>query len=164
MDSYSSAFWATYGSLVLLLGIAGIILSVFIAKAAERKGRSFGGFLLLGLFVSPIISGIVVALIPEPSSIEVAKSAGQTRPCPRCGEEIMAIASICKHCQSEIEPLTLEVEKAPKLSDVEISNKEIVETWLDWHKTAQWEKAGKPNLQPWIDANRPDFYKWLKSL
>jgi hypothetical protein len=158
---YWQAFWATYGVIIFISGVVGLVISVIVAKAAERKGRSFAGFLLLGLFLSPIISGIVVALLPEQNSIAAARTEGKTRSCPRCGEEIMAVASICKHCQSEIEPIKEETPAEKSASQAE--SEQIATVWLDWHKRQTWEKAGEPNLKPWIDSGQPDFYEWLKT-
>jgi hypothetical protein len=159
-ELYWQAFWATYGVIIFISGIVGIVVSVLVAKAAERKGRSFVGFLLLGLFLSPIISGIVVALLPEQTAIAAARTEGKTRACPRCGEEIMAVASICKHCQSEIEPVK---EPTPEEKSADKAESEqIAVIWLDWHKKQLWEKAGEPNLKPWVESGQPDFYEWLK--
>ena len=37
-----------------------VALDVYIAALARERGRSFAGFLALGLFLSPVVSGIVL--------------------------------------------------------------------------------------------------------
>ena len=52
--------------LLLLLSIW-IFASHKIAKSAARKGRNYKSFFWLSLLVSPILMGIIVAVIPEPN-------------------------------------------------------------------------------------------------
>lgn len=37
-----------------------VALDVYIAALARERGRSFAGFLALGFFLSPVVSGIVL--------------------------------------------------------------------------------------------------------
>jgi hypothetical protein len=48
--------------IIILIWIAP---SVLIAKYAERKGHSFAGFLLLGLLISWVVSGIAAMLVAD---------------------------------------------------------------------------------------------------
>lgn len=45
--------------------VVNVVASFLVAKAAERKNRSFGAFLAIGLFFGWIISGIIVAVMPK---------------------------------------------------------------------------------------------------
>ena len=54
-------------ALFVLLVLLWAVPSYLIARYAGRKGHSFGGFLLLGLVISPIVSGIVALLVADRS-------------------------------------------------------------------------------------------------
>ena len=71
--------------------------SWFVAMHAERKGYSFWGFFLLGVFVSWVIS-LVVALI-----LDDRTARGPTMRCPECAETILAAAHVCKHCGARLD-------------------------------------------------------------
>lgn len=62
-------------------------------------------------------SGASSAAVVESASIPLvaAKSppARETRICPFCAEEVLAAAKICKHCHSELPPLTVTPAEAP---------------------------------------------------
>lgn len=47
----------------LIIFIAWIIITFIIAGAAKEKGRSFIGYLILGLFLSPLVSGFVLLVV-----------------------------------------------------------------------------------------------------
>ena len=66
------------GPLELLFIVAPLfwfLPSYLIAKYAERKGWSFAGFLLLGLLVSWILSGIVALIIEDKAGATAARRA-----------------------------------------------------------------------------------------
>jgi hypothetical protein len=50
---------------VVIIALVWIVPAVLIAKYAERKGHSFVGFLLIGLLVSWIISGIAAVVVED---------------------------------------------------------------------------------------------------
>ncbi|MEJ7715023.1 MAG: SHOCT domain-containing protein [Thermoleophilaceae bacterium] len=55
-----------------------VVLAVLIARWAGRKGSSFGGFLALGLIISPIVSFIAALVIDDkrqPRQVFVAQPA-----------------------------------------------------------------------------------------
>lgn len=66
-----------------------------IAKSAQRKGRSFAGFLAIGLIASWVIS-LILNLVLTPIDRSPKKI------CPKCAEEIKLEAVVCKHCGSKI--------------------------------------------------------------
>lgn len=78
------------------------------AYIAGEKGRSIGGWFLLGLLL-PLLSIILLIVLPNQKivtdgSVESAgpKSMAQHRRCPFCAESVLKEAIKCKHCQSDI--------------------------------------------------------------
>ena len=63
-----AAVIASLGILLLIGLVAVIVLSHFIAKAAQRKERSYGSFFVLSIFLSPLITALVVAALPFAAS------------------------------------------------------------------------------------------------
>jgi hypothetical protein len=54
-----------HDAIVLVLVVAFWILPSFlIARFAERKGRSFGGWLIAALFLGWLLVGLLVAVLP----------------------------------------------------------------------------------------------------
>lgn len=125
---------------LLILGLFGIIGGLALAFAgaaiAQRKGRSFWGFLLLGLF-APIIS-IAVALIISPIHLSAA-----TRECPHCFSQIDRRATICGHCQKELPVAPSAEAKAA-----------IAKTVLATHLMDRGKCLNCGAKEKWIVANR----------
>lgn len=44
-------------------GVTWIILSFVVASGARNRGRSYGGYLLFSLFLSPVLAGFVLLLL-----------------------------------------------------------------------------------------------------
>ena len=42
-----------------------IALSVLVGKLADDRGRSFGGFMVLSILISPIFAGIILLIAGE---------------------------------------------------------------------------------------------------
>jgi len=64
-------------------------LSIGCGTFASNRGRSFLGFFIFSLLISPLI-GFIVAFISTGKS-EINK-------CPDCAEFIKSEANVCKHC------------------------------------------------------------------
>ncbi len=66
-DMYEMYENALIGSIVgyLVVIIGWIILSFVLASAAQKRGRSYGLFLALGLLCSPIIGFIILLVMSE---------------------------------------------------------------------------------------------------
>lgn len=88
------------GFLLLVAGISGLIGSL-IGKAAERKGRSFWTFFWLSILFSPIIMGVIVAVIEPLSDGAVSTGGPGTKKCPECAEFVKEEASVCRFCGNE---------------------------------------------------------------
>ena len=89
--------------------IVWIACGVFAAAVAASKGRSFIGWLFLGIFFG-IFALLAVGFMPKieeavamPGSIP--SSEREERKCPFCAEMIKAEAIVCKHCGRDVEPL-----------------------------------------------------------
>ena len=49
--------------IIAIIIVVTIIIPYLIAKAAREKGRSFAGFFLLSIFFTPLIGGLILALM-----------------------------------------------------------------------------------------------------
>jgi hypothetical protein len=86
------------------IGIGWLVLCWATGVLAEHKGRSFGGFFFLSLFLSPIV-GLIVALIVSPKTTNVEEreiERGERVRCPSCAELIRPEARICRFCQQPV--------------------------------------------------------------
>ncbi len=73
---------------------------------AGGKGRSSGGFFLLGLLFGPF--GLLAAAVASPNKARNERAglqSGRMRKCPQCAEVISSEAKICRHCRSPVDPL-----------------------------------------------------------
>lgn len=99
-----------------------IFLGLIPAAIASKKGSNF----MLWWFY-----GTMLFIVALPVSI-LMKPADQTavagmRKCPKCAEHVQAEAQICKHCKSELTPLTATEQKRLK---AEAKNQNNVPGWL----------------------------------
>jgi hypothetical protein len=78
------------------------------AVIASKKGRSGGGFFLLGVIISPILATIVaVAAKRNVAELDRRQLAdGQRSKCPYCAELIKREASVCRYCGKDVHPAT----------------------------------------------------------
>jgi hypothetical protein len=81
-----------------------IIIPYLIAKAAKERGRSFAGFFFLSILFTPLIGGLILALMGknERRINEINLEYGVTKICPYCANLIKSNAKICMYCQKEL--------------------------------------------------------------
>jgi len=74
-----------------------LLFCVLCGALARNKGRSFFGYALLAVILSPIISAIILVCLPNSSATNKIKN-GIEKKCPACAETVKTEAKICKHC------------------------------------------------------------------
>jgi hypothetical protein len=84
--------------------IGWIALSIVAGVIAANKGRSRLGFIVLSLFLSPLV-GIIAALVARPDHGALEKEqleSGTSVKCPACAELIRSDALKCRHCGTDV--------------------------------------------------------------
>ena len=88
-----------------------LICAVVTAIIASAKDRSGFGWFLIGLLLG-IFGVILIACLPSNKPQQVTFTAAQpvsnpgqaTKACPDCGETVLAVAKVCKHCGFRFAP------------------------------------------------------------
>jgi hypothetical protein len=80
----------------LLMLFLWVVFALIVAGFAEKRGRSFAGWLVVALLVSPLIAFFAVAVM-EPGT-----GGAEHRTCPFCAERIKAEALVCCYCGREL--------------------------------------------------------------
>lgn len=101
--------------------IAWIVGMVICGIIASSKNRSGFGWLILSLFISPLLAILLLIALPtlKDQEAEYQRSLGEKK-CPMCAEFIKVDAKICKHCHSpqpEFEALAAAESKLPAYYD-----------------------------------------------
>jgi len=75
-----------------------LLISIHVGLVAKNKGRNPVTFALLTFFLTPLITGLVLAVMKN----EGLNKSIATKKCPHCAEEIKAEAIKCKECGSSV--------------------------------------------------------------
>ena len=73
-----------------------LLLSYGIGKAAQTRGRQFGSFFFLSIFLSPFIAYPV--LLIAGSSQDARRGQGSLIACPSCDKAIESSSKFCRFC------------------------------------------------------------------
>lgn len=71
------------------------LLALIPANIAKNKGRSFWGFFVLSLFLSPLWASIIALIVPK------KPVQGTVRQCPACGYQGI-FENTCPHCHTPL--------------------------------------------------------------
>lgn len=89
-----------------------VVLAALVGVVAVNRGRSWPGWFLLSVFLSPAIGLIAVLVLPN---MKTAYAERETRidpsthvRCPECRELVRRDARKCKHCGTALVPQALE--------------------------------------------------------
>lgn len=85
------------------------VFAVVVAILAGKRGRSGFLWFLFSIFLSPLIAGLLVLVLPDLSIQAQVVFAEAPRPdthmrCPECKELVRRDALKCKHCGTKLSP------------------------------------------------------------
>lgn len=84
------------------------VMCVGVGIGARSRGRSGILWFVLSLLISPLISLIVLALLPNLSTTAQAATDAPSPDthvkCPDCRELVLKDARVCKHCSCKLVP------------------------------------------------------------
>lgn len=92
--------------------IAWLVLAIVIGSLATNKGRSAFGWFLLALVISPLIAGILLALVKDRLAEKDRPNSFTHVRCSDCKEWVLREAVKCKHCGSALVPQPYAEDKA----------------------------------------------------
>lgn len=79
-----------------------LVVAVFVAIAAEKKGLNAGAWLLIALLAAPLAAIAVVAVPAAPRTRDPAAprddQASEMKTCPDCAEPVRRAALKCRYC------------------------------------------------------------------
>lgn len=98
---------------IVIILVLWVALSIGVGLLAGARGRSPLNYALLALLASPLIAGVVVAILPN---MRDAPSWDTHAACPMCAEFVLRQARRCKHCGHEFETTAGDDELARRYS------------------------------------------------
>lgn len=90
-----------------------ILLAIAVGVWASNRGRHGFGWFLIACIVSPLIAGIFLAVTANKATgpQQTGPSAETHTRCPVCAEFVLPQALKCKHCNAELKPDPLFVQR-----------------------------------------------------
>jgi FtsH-binding integral membrane protein len=85
-------------TIFLWLFLIYIVVCVHVGIIAKKKGRSQITFSILSFIASPILMGLILAVMKN----EIPVDQHTIKKCPKCAEDIKKEAVVCKFCGSEV--------------------------------------------------------------
>lgn len=80
-----------------------LIGSIVVAIIAMSRRRTGAGWFVLSLLFSPLLMGILVLALGSRPAPDFEQQDGRPRmKCPACAELILAEATKCKHCRTNL--------------------------------------------------------------
>ena len=109
------------------LVIAWLIFAAIVGVGASARGRSGFGWFFLSCLISPLLSLILLLLLPKRTAQALSETVTPAthRKCPQCAELILREARKCKHCGSAVQPEPLPSTNTPKSKSVVASGPEL---------------------------------------
>lgn len=95
-----------------------VFFSLLVVLLAQRRGRSGAGYFLLSLLISPLLTAILLLVLPV-NQEQLDRSnlqSGGMKKCPHCAELIKADASVCRYCGRGVVAAT----PKPSASDMQL--------------------------------------------
>jgi hypothetical protein len=83
-----------------------LVLAGVIGAVAAARNRSGFGWFVIAVLISPLLAGLVLALLGRGDAGVVAVTAATHRQCTECREWVRRDARLCKHCRSKLDPIT----------------------------------------------------------
>jgi hypothetical protein len=81
-------------------------LAVIVGVAANTRGRHGVGWFLLSLIISPILTGLLLFVLPKHERQLRRSELLRSRKCPHCHSIMPATAPVCAKCTRESTPIS----------------------------------------------------------
>lgn len=80
------------------------IFAIVVGVFASGRGRSFFGWFLLSLFITPVLTLLLVLALKNLKEAANEPNAKTHVKCPDCRELVLKDARVCKHCGCKLIP------------------------------------------------------------
>ncbi len=82
--------------------LVGIGLAIVVGVFAASRGRSGVGWAFLACLITPLIAGLLVAVLPNRKLEEATqRELAGSKVCPKCAERVKVAATVCRFCGHE---------------------------------------------------------------